>query len=278
MTSNAFLSSTVTPITASVGVTVTASATPHAKGAWVDLITAAANTRGGDLLSLLFSDTFITATDTSVAVDLAIGDAGSEVVIVEGVLAGYAATQAGASTGGGGRTNMFACYVPPGVRIAARCQSLIVSDTVVVTAHLMGGSPWGDPNLARGKWETYGFNATTTKGVAPVAGSANVKGSWLEVVASTTRDHRRFWVSAHGLDAIIVAGSIFLDVGVGAAASEIVIVPDIGFSVTSIEAVSGPFPPYLPLLRPVPAGSRIAVRTQSAVAGFPDLSVVVHAF
>lgn len=247
---------------------LTASGTAHTKGSWVELISAANNVHDTHLLFVWCYDTEVSNTDTGMSFDIGIGAAASEIVLIPDILAGFAGVSSG-------RGNMFPVYIPAGTRIAARNQAVIVSDTVRVLAHLLGESSWGDPDRIRGKWETYGFTAATTRGVTMTSGAANVKGAYAQIVASTTRDHRYLIPSVQAADSSVTAARWFIDIAVGAAASEVIIFPDMFVNASGSEIISGAT--AMPLLRPIPSGSRIAARIQSSGATDNNSNIVIHA-
>lgn len=91
-------------------------------------------------------------------------------------------------------------------------------------------------------------------------GSANTKGSWTELAASTAAEACWIMVLIGGASA---GGLRFLvDIGIGAAGSEVVVVPDLHYDSVS----SGqPYDSYrIPVA--IPAGSRVAVRFQCNVS------------
>lgn len=103
-----------------------------------------------------------------------------------------------------------------------------------------------------------GVVTATSNMTVITAGTANVKGSWVQLVASTSIDFATL---------IVVAGmqstSSVLDLGIGAAASEVALIQNVMLRGTQAAGcVVHPF--ILPLS--VPAGSRLAARSQSATA------------
>lgn len=110
---------------------------------------------------------------------------------------------------------------------------------------------------------------------ATASGTPHTKGAWVEIEASLSEEaHLVFIELAATTSTNGVATSTLLDIGVGAAASEVVKVANlpIGYAVAGHRLV-------VPVT--IPAGSRVAVRVQSAVAsktvecyyGFADLNV-----
>lgn len=105
--------------------------------------------------------------------------------------------------------------------------------------------------------------------VTPAAGS---KGSWVQVIASL--DHDTFGLLIQINNNNVSAGSrnSVLDIGIGAAASEVVIIPDLicGNAVNS-NVVGGGVWYFFPIL--IKAGTRVAVRANSTVATAFNVSI-----
>jgi hypothetical protein len=110
------------------------------------------------------------------------------------------------------------------------------------------------------------FSSTTPRSVtATTDGVAHTMGAWVEVVASTSADIDGFYIGLYPTpnNSNTADTTTLVDVGIGAAASETVIAAGIEFgyqaqTVALPGACSHPIPVH------IPAGSRIAVRAQSA--------------
>lgn len=250
-------------------VSVTASGTINTKGAWAELVAATSLESFGFWLS--YSDVFITATNTSMLVDIGIGAAGSEVVIVPDI------NCAGAERGLGKQT-FWPLFVPAGVHIAARTQAVIASDTVNVRIFLLQSPQTFDPYIFN-TCTAYGVDATNSRGTSytPHA-TAFTKGSWAQVSASSSRDHRAWQVIVDPLGSTALTGAaLYVDIGAGAAASEQVVSPDSYFVSSVQEIVDGPVVP-VPAYCPVASGTRIAVRGSASGASMSALGAIVYAF
>ncbi len=110
--------------------------------------------------------------------------------------------------------------------------------------------------------------SSTPPVVTATAGAANVKGSWVQLEASTATAWSGFWILLPNTGAATTNTSTLMDIGFGAAASEVVQVSNypIGYLASAVQsATSVSFHAvYVPLY--VPSGVRIAARVQSAVA------------
>ena len=117
--------------------------------------------------------------------------------------------------------------------------------------------------------ETAGANAVNSQGTSVSApGTANTKGTWVELIASTAQ-------AASWLSVLIGnpgnSGRYLLDVGVGAGGSEAVLLPDLHYDYSL-----GAHKAYVEYRFPVAvaAGSRLAARCQSSQATSAGLKVV----
>lgn len=108
---------------------------------------------------------------------------------------------------------------------------------------------------------TYVTQHQTVGAVA--GGTANTKGSWNQIIASTSSDISLIWLSFSGGTNGSTDQGTLLDIAVGASGSEAAVVQDI--------ACGGMFPnnPALSIPIPVviPSGSRVSMRAQCGVAG-----------
>lgn len=150
---------------------VTAHATIHTKGSYTELIAATTYDAYGFWLRLHSS--YTTATVTAQLLDIALGTAGNEVVIVSNFLAGYQDTNG---------MYFFPLFVPAGSRITARMQALITVATLNVGICLMEG-PNGPFPIFNG-CDTYGADTATSDGTPVLSGATY--GSWTSIPAATT--------------------------------------------------------------------------------------------
>lgn len=97
--------------------------------------------------------------------------------------------------------------------------------------------------------------------VTPVVGS---KGAWAQAIASLSGDTYGLMITIHNSATSAANRTYAVDIGVGAAGSEVVIIPDlIGSSAAAYGSVGGGHHYYFPIF--IPAGSRVAVRAQGSV-------------
>lgn len=255
--------------------TVTASATPHAKGAWATVVASTpAQVRG--LWVWITTATFVNAADSRMAFDVGIGAAGSETMIVEGVLCGHKDNPA--------NSYYLPIELPAGVRVAVRAQSVTASKVVSMRAMCVMTEPGQYSSRDHlGMATTYGFDPATTNGMLPAApASANAYGAWTQIIAATTERCNAMMVSIQGQTGstnIGVAQGV-IDIGMGAVGQE-AIVAQIPFETLSNEVVGQLFRCHAEAMleAEVPLGQRLSARIWSTVTSANARpTVAVHTF
>lgn len=234
-------------LSASTGTTVAASATANTKGAWIQL-TASTTAQASALMLHAKCSASI-----QFLFDIGVGPSGSETVLIADIHC--------SRLGLTGFEVAFPVRVPEGSRIAMRVASATASATVTALLYLISGG--FDQPASRGLVRTYGATSGTSGGTSVDAGAtANTKGAWTEIVLSTTDAHRGLMV-VFGNQGIVtgVSGLFLFDIGVGASGSEQIIAANVHVVATNSKALDPYATPVLPVS--IPAGSRIAVRSQS---------------
>lgn len=127
-----------------------------------------------------------------------------------------------------------------------------------------------EPNINRASniYETAGADAAISNAKTVAAGINNSKGSWVELIASTTRD-------SHGLFVVLPSNEnsndYLFDIGIGAAASEQVILENLLKS----QRYSSYFYQFGLW---IPAGTRLSARAQSSIIDATDrlIDVIIY--
>lgn len=252
-------------------VTVTGDAATHTKGAWTELI--AATTGPGSLVMVHVASTATASAATSVLIDIGIGAAASEIVLIPDIGCGYTT----GTTLSPGRHWTFPVYVPSGARLSARLQSLVASKTALVAIDVFGGEPV-EGSTAYATVDAYGVSAANSRGAILTSGAANTKGSWAVVAASTTFPIRALAIAVQGGgSASLFARSHLIDIGVGAAASEVVVVNDLWYADNSSEFIYDMEPANLVFRdTPIPAGTRLVARQACSSATDATCDIIVY--
>lgn len=233
---------------APTGTTVTASATAHTKGSWTEIIASTDKDSWGFWLKL--SDVAAGATDTSLLVDIGYGPAASEQVLVADINAGQATASSSA-----GKLYYFPVFVPAGVRVVARCQAAVASDTVLVSIFLCQDVLYP---IVAGPAETYGAVSASSRGTLVTAGNAAF-GSWTQISTGTARAHR-FWVlgADGGSDTTMAIRTKLIELGIGPDSGNVTAIASFTVGMDNSETVTTAFP--LIAASPVPSGTALWIR------------------
>lgn len=230
---------------------ITTGGAANAKGVYQTIIAATARPASGLLLN-------VRPITTRHALDIAIGAAASEQIIIPDLLFADAAENI---------TPIFLpISIPSGVRLAARSSSSTASGTCRVQALLMHGEAG-----RYGRGTTYGFDLANTRGTVVTAGAVNVKGAYAVLSASTANPIRALYVMFSG-GTLAAAHSGLADIAIGGAGVEFVVVANIMWrhaSVTSVKpSVIGPF------FVDIPAATRLTAKVQTSTAS-QDVSIAI---
>lgn len=232
------------------GVTITASGSTNTKGSYAQ-ITAAT---GFKYEGLYFYVRLFSTEDY--LFDLAIGGAGSEKIIVSDL---YISSRTNAVTTVLGTCCIFIpVKVPAGARLAVRCQSTAASATARVIITGAGSSP----KISAGFSKAIGIaTSASSRGVTvDPGGTAVTKGSYAQLIASTTVRAAALLITTGAAgDNVKGTNGFTLDIAIGAAASEKIIIPDMFLACSS--AVNIVMPRSFPIYNvDIPAGTRLAAR------------------
>jgi hypothetical protein len=202
-------------------VLVAESGSANTKGAWTELIAST----GFDAEAIAVRIEGPNSAKT-IAVDIGIGVTDSEVVLIPDII-----SSAGLSAGSAqnGPFCVFPLSIKAGTRISVRSQSSTTpSNDLRCAVYLIGQGFNRSSGLAL--VDTYGVTTTSaTNGtVYDPGGTADTKGGWTQIVASTTRDISALMIIAtNNENAAMTNAGWFFDVGVGASAAEKIIIPDL---------------------------------------------------
>ena len=108
-------------------------------------------------------------------------------------------------------------------------------------------------------YETVGVSTSTSLGTNVTGGGANSKGSWTELDASTSVTCEGIWVHVGGNQTSNYQNLI--DIGTGAASSEVVLIPDV---MSSCGDTFGDARSYLIPIS-IASGTRLSARTQNNI-------------
>jgi hypothetical protein len=246
-------------VTASSRGTALTAGTANVKGSYAELVASTAHDAAWLIVHIA-----VNAGSHDALVDIAVGAAASEQVIIENIPIGIGSSSAKHPT-----IALFPIAVPAGTRIAARAQSTLASTVIYVHVQLCHGGFLASAPLSL--VTTYGAATADSGGTQVDPGaSANTKGSWVELTASSTYPIAALLVGVPNQNnATRSTGLYLLDIGIGGAGSEEVIVPDIQLHANAANDV---IEPQLagPFFVSIPAGTRIAARAQASITDATD--------
>lgn len=251
------------------GTTVTASSSTNIKGSYAQLVAATAFKASGILI--MISD--ITVAQESL-MDIAIGAASSEVIIAENL----AIVGMPVGSISPGMQYFLPVEIPAGTRIAARTQSTVVSANIRVVCILFGAGMAQGESLA--KVDTYGAvtsGASRGTSIDP-GGSAHNKGSYVQITASTNRPHKFLSIAiGNQLNSARTSCVWLIDIAIGGAGSEVVILANIPLNCSSTSDIVLP-QCFNMIPVNIPAGTRIAVRAQCSDTNATDrlLDIILY--
>ena len=252
-------------VTASSTVTtVAASATVNTLGNWVQMFPTTPFPASNIVLFIGNSGIFASGANSQTLFDIGVGLSGAEQAIVQDVAIGGAAQFA---------TWHFPLIVPSGSRVSMRLRSVTANKACLFGMMLWGG---GSGVESGHRATTYGAVTATSRGtVLATPATANTKSAWTAVSAATTSPMR--WMSV-GLAAPNTATSAaangLMDIGVGAAGVEAVLIADIPYRTSTAEDILAAWPMIYPVN--LPAGVRLVARHQASAvsaAAVPNITI-----
>jgi hypothetical protein len=232
------------------GTSVVGGGSNGVKGSWTQLTASSPC----DSVMVLLSIQYDSALDagnyfTGLAVDIAVGGSGNEVIVINNAVMFFAYYNPQCIYA------LLPLNIPAGSRISARCADAYGGTaTATVQLTLFDGSFEAGEGLAG--YDSVGFDPTTCVGTALFdPGSNNTKGSWTELVAATSRDYIGFRPIVN----YRLGGSrcYMLDIAIGSSGNEKIIVPNLLYHGDSGAMFQG----FLPIQ--IPAGTRISARIQT---------------
>lgn len=241
--------------------TVTAGSPAHTKGAYAQIAASTSFDSSRLWIGLMAGG----LANAAYLLDIATGAAASEVVLVADVT-----IQTGIEGEGEPALTYVAADVASGTRLAARCQCTTASQTLFVW--LMQESR---ALQSLSSPVTYGANTGTSLGVAVDAGAtADTKGAYSQITASSSADHDAWSVliGTNNNSAPTLA-NFALDIATGAAASEVVVIPDIIIRTSTFSDKYTPGSLWVPVT--IPSGTRIAARCASTTNDATDRILTV---
>lgn len=240
-----------------IGVSVQADTNAHTKGAWTEII--ASTSANASLLHVWVAGLALSNTNTATLIDIGTGASGSETSVVSNVAVGCASNETSGSTFAGGIEFCVPLKIPSGTRISARIQSVVTGgETARVAMYVLDA---GDYDSAPTSVDTIGADTANSKGIS----CSGASGTWVEAIASTSQAYRAVVFVPSSSQPTNANTIVRFDIGIGASGNE----NAFGFVETiysSGEAVTTSRPSLILFGKPIPSGSRLAVRHTRATS------------
>ena len=232
----------------------------NAKGSWVQLIASTS----WDAIAIIIQFQLYNGVEDFL-VDIGVGASGSEEVIIPNFL--YSGV-----TGQKPQATSFPIHVASGSRIAARTQCSQASLTIFMCGILT--APTLDTYEPLGRVTDYGTATGDSGGTSVDPGATvNTKGAWSQLVASSANPMRKMIITLGNQDnEARTASNMLIDISVGGAGSEEIIVPDIA------ARTDGQIGPPVELDVALPSGVRIAARSACSITDATDRLVDVAVY
>lgn len=249
------------------GLRGTCGATAHTKNTtWDELF----STAPWDVyaVEIMFSAVAVSAVNSACLVDIGIGAAGSEAVIIPNLNAGFADT----FTNGMGQRYFFPIFIPSGTRIACTGQSAQAGGVTYDIAMFLYGKP--SKPVWTGKSVTdYGTVGASSIG-ATITGNQSY--SLSQIIASTTKAHRYLALGfgGAGSTAFPAGGQVLTGIRVGGSGAEVGIVENRPLLVTVAEVVKCMLP--VGAFGDFPSGSRITAYAYKSFANAQNFDGIIY--
>lgn len=238
------------------GTSLAANSTPNTKAAsYTQLL--ASTSFDACLVGVSFSSTTSSNTDTSMLVDIAIGAAAAETVVIPNLLAGYLPAPGGT---GAPHRYLFPLYIPSGSRISACAQAAVASQTCRCVVELWGG-PRDPASVWAGQSVTaYGITLASSKGTTVTAGNSGSEGS-ATAIGTTTQAHSALVVGCQGTGTYTSSIYSHFDVGIDTSSTSWLAQDCVYIGQISTEVIW-----YLdyPIYAPVPSGSVLVMAGEAS--------------
>lgn len=243
----------------SQGTTITANASANTKGSYTQLIASTSH----DITGIMVNGGDVSNSSVDILLDVAVGAVSSEQVILSNLY-----FSSGTGSVSYNDPYVFPIFIPAGSRIAVRSQSSTGSEPITINVHLFSHGIKAISPLSI--VTTIGDDTSDSGGTSiDSGGSANTKGSYTELITSTSHDIYKLVVCIGNQANTQRASYTWLvDIAIGAAASEQIVIPDLQlFCSSSADTI---FPRTFQFDCFIPAGSRIAARSQCSGTNVTD--------
>jgi hypothetical protein len=241
--------------------------TANTKGSWYQLVASTLFPTSYLMICVRFANS-----DYNYLMDIGVGGAGSEVVIIPNIHFSRSSNTAWNTS-----FTIIPVNIPAGTRIATRAQSSTANKNYQFLGGYGGGGFATPSNFSF--VDSYGATTASSRGTSiDPGGSAWSYGSWVQMTASTTRAAKGFFLSFGGQgNTNRVDGHWIVRLGMGGAGSEIVMCTMAACSQSLYNADIQPnITAFVPLN--IPSGVRLSLSATSGITDATDrtFDAVLH--
>jgi len=232
-----------TPSASQWGTRATASATPHTKGSWAQVVASMPFDAYG--FWLFWGGTSTTTTRTDQLMDIGFGTT----VVIPDLLTGWTSSN----------QLYIPLFIPKGTQVQIRVQALIASDTIDCQFHFLGG-PALPPFAPYVGCDAYGIATASSQGSTHTPGDTGAESAWASIGSTLSRDYS---------GVLMMQGGVFS----GTAMTAIAYHWEVGYSSTTLAewyAIGNTSEillksiPGLVVEVPLPAGTQLQVRGEAS--------------
>lgn len=247
----------------------TTASSANVKGAWAELIASTPFDAGDMVLEIGIGPG---SGSNFYTVDIGIGGSGSEVVLIADLAC--QARSFGASDQAG--PYRFRVPVPAGSRISARAAD-DAAPALPVYVKVTFITPTALNSAFSGVVATYGAISGSRGVNVDPGGTANTLSSWVELTPATVRAHQSITIGCSAGDNSLDGGlSWLMDIGIGGAGSEVVLIPNLSFGAGVINDMPSVLVRAYDLN--IPSGVRLSVRAQASIILDGDRDIYVNLY
>lgn len=225
---------TATPSTTNSGTRITTGGTAHVKTAYTQVFASTTYPAAG--FWLLVNGTVLAASACHFLLDVAVGGAGSETVILPNYTAGWKGAH-----GIGAHCMYIPLAIPVGSRVSIRAQSNLASDTIDVNLWLV---PAGQvpANMSFLGCDTAGVILGNSSGTAVTAGNSGAEGTAVQFTLTSGRRYGAVLLGIHGGNTALMALCYHFELLNRDSGGNFVVLGEYHLTTTTAEVLLGPFP------------------------------------
>jgi hypothetical protein len=245
-----------------LGVNVISASSANVKSSFVTIIAST----GFDFDEILIEIGWQPTGYSAALVDIAIGAAGAEYIIIPNLLINV-------QNGGQAIGITLPMKIPAGSRISARTQCTTASSNIYINVIGFDSAFTNMEGVAG--YDMLGASLATSIGTAVTPNSnGTTKGSFSQITAATPREYIGFTYQVDNQNTSNIGNNSYyaFDIAFGASGSELIVLPNV-----SLVVPQGGFQPcYQFISMPIPTGTRISARAQGQFGSSPVIGVTVY--